>query len=80
MYYVVTVTKFKDGSQDAIGAFGYSTQDEAEMVYHQTKASAMANDNVQSIMCQILNEHGGGEIADSKMRYWQAPVQPEPEA
>lgn len=79
MYYLVTVTTFKDGSQDAISAFEYETKDQAKMVFHQTMASAMANTNVKSAMCQILNEHGGAEIADLNMRFYQAPVEPEPE-
>ena len=58
MYYFIEIDETAGGIAKAIT--GKATLQEAEMQFHQTLASAMANSNVSSCMCMII------QIQDNK--------------
>ena len=57
MLYVIEVSTNKAG-QTAKGVTEKETTNEARMVYHQTLASMLANDDVTYGLCTILNADG----------------------
>ena len=58
MFYVVTIQNFVDASPSAKAIFEYSDKDTATSTLFSTMASSMANNNISSVVCLIMNEYG----------------------
>lgn len=71
-YYVTEATKI-EGKETATAVTTKDDEMLARMVYHQALASAYANDKLESVTCDILNEFGGHVLTES----WHKPA-PEP--
>lgn len=59
MFYMVLIQTFVDGSATAKALFDYPDIDSAKAALFSTMASSMANANIASVMCEIINEAGG---------------------
>jgi len=57
MFFLIDITTTKDG-QIAKALWDYPDLDTAVMNFHQSIASAMANENVVSFLRQIIDEAG----------------------
>lgn len=75
MYYKLEASALLDESPVALAVYSYESKDEAEIAYHMTIASAMANENVKSNLSVILEENGAVMLVN----YWERSVEPEPE-
>ena len=64
MFYLIEISNANGTIAKAI--WDKNTLDEATMQLHQTLASAMANENVSSCLCEIINEKG----AVQRHEYW----------
>lgn len=71
-YWVLTIQTLDDGTQPA-SLLGYTTFDEADIVWHNTCSASKSNSNMSSYVCKVINAHGGEERKD----YWERPVTPE---
>lgn len=56
-YFVIEATSVNNGAI-AKAITEKDTRDEALMVYHQTRASALANTNVTYSLCEVVDESG----------------------
>jgi hypothetical protein len=56
---MVLIQTFEDGSPTAKALFEYETMDAAKSALFSTMFSSMANDNIKSVMCEIINDRGG---------------------
>lgn len=65
MYYLIEISTTNEGVAKAI--WDRETLDLATMQLHQTLASAMANENVQSCLCMVINSKGDTQRYD----YWE---------
>ena len=59
MFYIVLIQTFEDATPTAKALFEYETMDAAKSALFSTMASSMANENIASVMCEIINEAGG---------------------
>lgn len=59
MFYMVLIQTFVDGSATAKALFDYPSMDEAKAALFSTMFSSMSNENIKSVMCEIINEAGG---------------------
>ena len=59
MFYLAVIQKFEDSTPTAPALFAYETMDAAKSALFSTMFSAMANDNIKSVMCEIINDRGG---------------------
>lgn len=73
-HYIIEATVMKDGSCPK-AIYLKEDRNQAIMQFHQTLASAMSNDKVESCLCMVINEYGNTEIAD---RYEVEQPEPEP--
>lgn len=64
MYYLIEITTTSEGVAKAITE--KNDLNSAYMQFHQTLASAMANESVQSCLCMVINEKG----ATMRHEYW----------
>ena len=62
-YFVVEATSVNNGAI-AKAITEKDTRDEALMVYHQTRASALANTNVTYSLCEVIDESGNVVIKE----------------
>ena len=58
MFYLVTIQNFEDASPSAKTIFEYDSKDTATITLFSTMASSMANENIKSVICLIMNEYG----------------------
>ena len=58
MFYMVLIQTFEDGSPTAKALFEYETMDEAKSALFSTMFSSMSNENIKTVMCEIINEVG----------------------
>lgn len=58
MFYVVTIQNFEDATPSAKAIFEYDSKDTATSTLFSTMASSMANENIKSVICLIMNEYG----------------------
>ena len=58
MKYFLTEISFLNDDTTAQAVYALDDATNAEMRYHQTLASAMANPNVKSMLCFIMDENG----------------------
>ncbi len=65
MYYLIEIADTKAGVAKAIT--DKESLDAAYMTLHQTLASAMANADVNSCMCMVIN----GQGAVQRYEYWE---------
>ena len=65
MYYLIEISETATGTAKAITEKASRT--EAKMALHQTFASAMANNAVDSCLCIVIDAHG----ATQAYEYWQ---------
>jgi len=63
-YFVLEATSVNNGAI-AKAITEKDTRDEALMVYHQTRASALANTNVTYSLCEVIDEAGNILIKES---------------
>jgi len=56
MYYLIEIVTLQDSVAKAI--WEKSSMEEAVQSFHQTIASAMANDNAISCLCMVIDECG----------------------
>ena len=56
-YFVIEATSVNNGAI-AKAITEKDTREEALMVYHQTRASALANSNVTYSLCEVIDEAG----------------------
>lgn len=56
-YFVIEATSVNNGAI-AKAITEKDTREEALMVYHQTRASALANTNVTYSLCEVIDESG----------------------
>lgn len=66
MYYQLEISTNLSGTP-AKAVYDRPTLDAATMAHHQAMASAMANENVKSILGMIIDEHG----AIMRSEYWE---------
>ena len=59
MFFMVLIQAFEDGSPTAKALFEYETMDAAKSALFSTMASSMANENIKSVLCEIINDRGG---------------------
>ena len=59
MFYIVLIQTFEDATPTAKALFEYANMDEAKTALFSTMFSSMSNDNIKSVMCEIINEAGG---------------------
>lgn len=59
MYFMIIIQKFRDETPTAKALFEYSDMKDAKAALFSTMASSMANDNIATVMCEIINESGG---------------------
>ena len=65
-FYLIEISNLKDGTEPK-AVWAKDNYDTAQMQYHQTLASAMANQNVVSCLCQIID--GKGKVYMSQ--FWE---------
>ena len=68
--YLVQIQKFNNGDASAKALFEYSTKEEAIGAAYSVLASSVANANISSVLCQILDDKG----AVLKYEYWERPI------
>lgn len=56
-YFIIEATSVNNGAI-AKAITEKDTREEALMVYHQTRASALANTNVTYSLCEVIDESG----------------------
>lgn len=56
-YFIIEATSVNNGAI-AKAITEKDTREEALMVYHQTRASALANPNVTYSLCEVVDESG----------------------
>ena len=56
-YFIIEATSVNNGAI-AKAITEKDTREEALMVYHQTRASALANTNVTYSLCEVIDEAG----------------------
>lgn len=69
-YYLIEIADTKDGVAKAITE--KVSMDDAQMVYHQTIASAMANTKVNSSLVMIID----GKGSTKAVNYWERQTVP----
>lgn len=69
MFFVVIIQHFIDGSPTAKAIFEHENQDTATSTLYSTMASSMANENILSVVCLIMNESG----STIKYERWERP-------
>ena len=57
MFYLMDASQMKDGT-NPVGVFSYEESEQAVMVYHQTIASKMANQDVEYAVIQLMGTAG----------------------
>lgn len=62
-YFVIEATSVNNGAI-AKAITEKDTREEALMVYHQTRASALANTNVTYSLCEVIDESGNVVIKE----------------
>ena len=72
MYYLVQIQKFNNGDASAKALFEYGTITEATGAAYSVLASSIANANISSVLCQVID----GKGAVLKYEYWERPVEP----
>ena len=68
MYYLIEKSTTSSGVAKAFTDKSDLTQ--AQMAFHQTIASAMANSAVQNILVMVIDERGGTQ----NYEYWERPI------
>lgn len=68
-YYVVSITKYNDGTKSTFGITEYDNMSGALKVFHQKFANAIGTANINLIMVQIVNDYG----VVSKSEYYEVP-------
>ena len=58
MFYVVLIQTFMDETPSAKAIYEYEDKDTATSTLFSTMASSMANNNISTVVCLILNEYG----------------------
>lgn len=59
MLFMIIIQKFLDETPTVKALYEYNTLDEAKSALYSTMASSMANDNIKSVLCEIINDIGG---------------------
>ena len=72
-FYVMEAIKIAD-QNTATNVTVKNEEREAKMLFHQILSSAYANENLESVVCEITNQYGGRVDVEN----WHAP-KPEPE-
>lgn len=62
-YFIIEATSVNNGAI-AKAITEKDTREEALMVYHQTRASALANTNVTYSLCEVIDESGNVVIKE----------------
>lgn len=70
-YYLLQATNFLSSKDEARALFGYNNLDEVLSAFHSTLASAMANSDVSSCLCQVISHNGQA----TKTEYWEREVE-----
>lgn len=70
MLFMIIIQKFLDETPTVKALYEYNTLDEAKSALYSTMASSMANDNIKSVLCEIINDIGG--VVKTEM--WERPV------
>ena len=65
MFYLIEISNTTSGIAKAI--YDKDSLDAASMQLHQTFASAMANEDVSSCLCMIIDGHGNTQ----RYEYWE---------
>lgn len=73
-YFFREMETFKDSEAIASQVYRHDTLKSAEAQYHQTLASALVNDNIEMVVCEVLSPNG----TLSKMESYVDRVVPEP--
>ena len=73
MYIFREMETFKDSEAIASQVYTHNTLKSAESQLHQTMGSAIANENVRMVVCEIINERGDIHKYD----VWYEPIIPE---
>lgn len=71
MFYMVLIQTFRDATPTAKALFDYADMDSAKAALFSTMASSMANENIASVMCEIINDRGGV----LKHEIWERPTE-----
>lgn len=71
MFYIVTIQEFVDETPTAKAIFEYDNKDTATATLFSTMASSMANDNIASVVCLIMDEYG----STIKYERWERPTE-----
>lgn len=58
MCYLVIIQKFNNETPEAKSIFGYESVDSAKAALYSTMASSIANENVSTAICDILDNDG----------------------
>ena len=58
MFYMLLIQTFEDETPAAKALFDYPDMDAAKAALFSTMASSMANENIKTVMCEIINEAG----------------------
>ena len=74
MFYYIVIQTLADGNQP-MSIYGKNTLDEALSQLHYDVWYAMDSDNIDSIMCLIINSFGNTE----RLEKWSRYLPPEPE-
>lgn len=59
MLYMILIQTFEDETPTAKALFDYPDMDAAKAALFSTMASSMANDNIKTVVCEIINDRGG---------------------
>jgi hypothetical protein len=73
-YFLLEATELLDGTT-AQAVWAYDDLNTAVMTFHQSLASAMANENVKHAMRLVVDGNG----MPFRTENWDRPVEPEPE-
>lgn len=71
MFYMLLIQIFEDETPAAKALFDYPDMDAAKAALFSTMASSMANDNIKTVVCEIINDRG----SVLKYEYWERPTE-----
>lgn len=75
MYYLVQIQTFEE-AETVKALFEYATLQEALSACFSVMASSMANENIVTVLCQVIDKKG----MTQKYEYYEKPVVVNPEA
>ena len=58
-FFLIEITTYNDGKNDAKGVYDYATLDEAVANFHSKMGEAMKNETYASELLMIINSEGG---------------------